>query len=338
MAAVGKTRKSNKHLPRRMYVSHGAYFYVDKANKWNSLGKDYAEALKRYAALIETASSNSRIDLLIARYENEVLPKRSKETAKGRKQQFKRIRKVFGHMSPRDLKGGDAWDYMQANGGTQQARHEVSALSAVLGWAVKWKALEVNPFTNLRLEGFAPRTRYVTDAEFMALRSIAIPMIRHCMDITLITSLRQGDILSLERKHIAHGVLTVTASKTKKSKKSKAKSFPVVDDLKAAIDAALATSPQLRPHIIVNRKGRRYTMNGFQANWQRLMRKAFKLGLITERFTFHDIRAKNLSEADTLEEARARAGHADAAITDRVYRRLPEVTTVADISHLVRKT
>lgn len=338
MGTVGKTRKKNKHLPRRMYQQHGAYWYVDRGNKWHPLGKDYAEGLRRYAGLVEASASNARVDLLIGRYEHEILPHRSKETTKGRKQQFKRIRKVFGHMAPRDIQGADAWDYMRVNGGTQQARHEISALSAVLGWAVKWRALEVNPFTNLRLEGFKPRDRYVTDAEFMAVRSIALPMIRHCMDITLITSLRQGDILSLERKHIANGVLTITASKTKKSKKSKAQSFPVAGDLKAAIDEALGTSPQLRPHVIVNRKGRRYTMNGFQANWQRLMRKALKEGLIQERFTFHDIRAKNLSEADTLEEARARAGHADAAITDRVYRRLPEATTVADISRLVRKT
>ena len=29
---VGKTRKTNKHLPRRMYAKHGAYWYVDRTN------------------------------------------------------------------------------------------------------------------------------------------------------------------------------------------------------------------------------------------------------------------------------------------------------------------
>ena len=49
---------------------------------------------------------------------------------------------------------------------------------------------------------------------------------------------------------------------------------------------------------------------------------------------FRDIRAKLISDADTLEEARIRAGHADAEITKRVYRRKPESATVQDISHL----
>jgi integrase len=315
-----------------MYSKHGAFWYVDRANKWHPLGKEYSAALKGYAALIDPAATLARIDLLIGRYENEILPKRAAETAAGRKQQFKRIRKVFGHMNPKDLQGTDAWQYMQDNGGTQQARHEIAALSAVMGWAVKWGAIERNPLLDLKFEGFKPRDRYVTDAEFVAVRSIAIPMIRYAMNIALITAARQASILGLERRHIADGVLTITESKT-----GKRHTFPVAGDLKANIDDALAACPQLRPHVIVNRKGKRYTRDGFQSIWQRVMLKALDLGLIADRFTFHDIRAKNLSEAKSLEEARQRAQHSDAKVTQRVYRRLPESATVADIGHLLDK-
>ena len=62
------------------------------------------------------------------------------------------------------------------------------------------------------------------------------------------------------------------------------------------------------------------------------MTKAFPN--LEDRFMFRDIRAKLISDADTLEEARIRAGHADAEITKRVYRRKPESATVQDISHL----
>jgi hypothetical protein len=51
------------------------------------------------------------------------------------------------------------------------------------------------------------------------------------------------------------------------------------------------------------------------------------------RFTFNDIRAKSISDADSLEEARIRAGHANSKITQE-YRRLPETATVMDIGHL----
>lgn len=56
-----------------------------------------------------------------------------------------------------------------------------------------------------------------------------------------------------------------------------------------------------------------------------------------DRFTFHDIRAKSLSDATTLEEARIRAGHSDPKITQEIYRRRPEMATVMDIAHLRSK-
>jgi integrase len=42
-----------------------------------------------------------------------------------------------------------------------------------------------------------------------------------------------------------------------------------------------------------------------------------------KKFTFHDIRAKSASDSASLQEASARLGHTSAAITDRVYMRVP---------------
>ena len=74
-------------------------------------------ALKRYAVI--RSGANDRIDLLIARYENEILPNRAVDTVKGRKKEFKQIRKVFGEMAPKDLLAADAWNYFQKRGGNQ---------------------------------------------------------------------------------------------------------------------------------------------------------------------------------------------------------------------------
>lgn len=326
--AVGKTRKTNKHLPRRMYWKNGAYWYVDHSNKWHRLGSDYSDALKRYAALVDTGGSD-RIDLLIARYEIEILPKRAVDTAKGRKKEFKKIREVFGQMNPKDLTAADAWNYFQKRGANQAARHEIRALSAVMGWARKWGALgdKPNPLLNVGFPTFKPRTRYVTDAEFVAVREQAPSMVRYAMNIALITAARQKDILNLDRKQVAAGLLQVQQSKT-----GKKIDYPAAGSLEENIEAALKVSPQVRQFVIVNRKGKPYTRDGFQSQWQRAMIKTFPNKV--DRFTFHDIRAKSLSDAKNLEEARVRAGHADGKITQEIYRRRPEVATVQEIGHL----
>jgi Phage integrase family len=323
---VGKTRKTNKHLPQRMYWKNGAHWYVDRSNKWHRLGVDYSDALKRYAALIETGG-NDRIDLLIARYENEILPKRSADTAKGRKKEFKKILPVFGHMAPKDLTAADAWNYFEKRGSNQAARHEIRALSAVMGWARKWGAVSVNPLLNIGFPTFKPRDRYVTDDEFVAVRACAPLMLQYAMNIALGTAARQKDILGLDRKQVAAGILKVVQSKT-----GRKVNYPVAGTLEENIEAALKLPPQVRQYVIVNRKGKPYTRDGFQTQWQRAMIKAFPNK--ADRFTFNDIRAKSLSDAETLEEARIRAGHSNSKITQEVYRRRPEVATVMDIGHL----
>ena len=329
--AVGKKRLTEKHLPRRMYRKHGAYWFVDRANKWHRLGDDYSEALKAYAA--HHAGGNlSTIALLIAKYEAEVLPKRAEETRASRKQEFKKVRQVFGDMRPIDLTAADAWQFWQERGETQQARHEIRALSAVMGWAVKWGAIAVNPLLNIGFPTFKPRDRYVSDLEFVSVRELALPIIRCAMDIALMTAMRQKDILALERRNITEDGITIAASKT-----GKRQHFPMTPELREAVDTALRIPPQVRQFVIANRKGKPYTRDGFQSQWQRLQRKALKAGAIGSRFTFHDLRAKSLSDTKTLEEARARAGHADARITASVYRRLPETATVLDITHLRKK-
>ncbi len=46
---------------------------------------------------------------------------------------------------------------------------------------------------------------------------------------------------------------------------------------------------------------------------------------IPPRFTEHDLRGKVGSDAESLERARQLLGHADSKITERVYRRKPEL-------------
>ena len=54
-------------------------------------------------------------------------------------------------------------------------------------------------------------------------------------------------------------------------------------------------------------------------------RKLLEETKIIDRFTEHDLRGKVGSDAGSLERARQWLGHADSKITERVYRRKPEV-------------
>jgi integrase len=319
MAVVPGVRKKHSHLPRRVYEKHGALHYVDRANKWHRLGpKDLPlpEIHRKLADLLgppDTATMAGLID----RYAREVLPKKAPRTAKVQRLELARLATVFGPVRPLDVEPTHCWEYFTARGGTSAAHHEVRLLSHVFTWARRWGVVKINPAQRLGLPTPKARDRYVTDAEFLALRAIAPKMIGYAMDLTLLTALREGDILRIERKHLTNDGIELSTGKT-----GKGVLIEWSPELREVIAAALREPPQVRRAVICRRDGKPMTESGFQSIWQRLMKKHVSAG--GTRFTFHDLRAKSLSDEPTLEGAAARATHADPRITQRVYRRLPQ--------------
>ena len=80
--------------------------------------------------------------------------------------------------------------------------------------------------------------------------------------------------------------------------------------------------------LFVTREGMPYikesgSANAFDSLWQRFMDRVMAETKVKDRFQERDLRAKVASDSDTLQEASQRLGHADSAITQRVYRRKP---------------
>jgi integrase len=73
--------------------------------------------------------------------------------------------------------------------------------------------------------------------------------------------------------------------------------------------------------IIRGQGGDKLTESGFQTIWQRLMIKVVESGI--ERFTFHDLKAKGIS--DTEGDKQQASGHKTAAMIATYDRKLAEV-------------
>lgn len=70
--------------------------------------------------------------------------------------------------------------------------------------------------------------------------------------------------------------------------------------------------------------GNPYSESGFKAMWNRLMLKALAEGIVTERFTFHDLRA-HYTTYYKLEHGHLPEMHANPATTAQVYERTREI-------------
>jgi integrase len=304
-----------------MYEKRGAYYFVTKSNEWKPLGKDYPEALRQYAAILAGDAPGHTIELLWAKYQGQVLPKLAEKTQTNRRNDMKWPLKVFGEMTPESIEPHHIWTYWRERGETEQARHEIKAISALLTYARQCGARKSdNPCYNLKLPGAKARDLYVTDSMFFAVRDIAPTMLGYAMDLAWCAGLDSATIRRLEWRNVTKTGLLFERGKTGKLQQIDG------EDLVQILRQLRQERPQMRRSVVCARNGRAYTSDGFQSAWQDAIAKAIKLERLApnDRYHFHDLRGKAASESESDEAASALLGHGDIQVTRKHYRRLPQ--------------
>lgn len=307
-----------------MYQRRGKYYYAHPDGRWIPLGDDYGNALRRYADVVGERPIGTLSDLF-DRYLLEVIPGKAERTQRDQRLQLELLRKAMGLAKPAELAPRDVIRYRNARGqkSKAQANQELALLSHICSMAVEWEILEMNPCRDVKKFQLAPRTHYVDDKDFIAMRAAGGPRIEVMMDLALLTGQRQGDLLSLRWDQIAKEGIRFKQGKTGKS---------LIVTWSPELRAAISRARQIEPageHVVSNTRGERYTKDGFATMWHRARITAKKNGL-QQSFQFHDLRAKSASD-DGLAAASERLGHADTKTTDRVYMRAPRRVKPLDI-------
>ena len=319
---MGRRRTRDKHLPQRVYLDHGTYWFRPRVGKAVNLGRDLADALAKYAALIGTQWSGRTIADLIDRYRLEVLPKkRSEQTREDEGRALDRLKAVFGHMLPENVTPQACYRYLDQRRTKDDkpapvaARHEIVLLGHLFSKAIRWGAATVNPVRGMDFGKRAERRAQVTMDQVDAVRALANERIRVAIDLAVSTGQRRGDLLALKRDQLTDEGIVFRQSKT-----GAGVLIEWSDSLRSIVDRAKQLPPQIpAEYLIRKRNGRPYTARGFSAIWQRLMTKHVKAG--GQHFSFHDLRSVSADGAATAEEAQARLGHANVETTRRHYLR-----------------
>lgn len=349
----------NRGLPARWRLVHGAYYFqvppgledLWDGKKQFRLGKTLPEAYRVWAARVEATDKGNTIAQLLDRYLMEVVPTKAASNQSTNALHVANLRAVFGALPLGAIKPRHVYLYVdkrskkktdeatgRVTGGRTIAHREVEVLSHAFTKAVEWGYMDKHPFKGeVRLEGEAPRDRYVEDWE--VIECLALPSrrkkgsvlaIQAYMRIKLMTGMARSDLLRLTAANLRDEGVYIQRHKTAGTS-GKRTIYEWTPELRAAIEQAKAVRPALSPFIFCNRKGQGYikeadgTAHGWDSMWQHFMDRVLKDTKVEQRFTEHDLRAKCASDATTLEHARSLLSHADARTTDRIYRRKPEV-------------
>jgi integrase len=341
---MARLRKTNKHLPKYVTVIHGSYWYRAPKRKPERLAA-VGEEGKMYSKLAnlmvpEDPGALTTIRACLDRYEREVVPTLAPRTQKDYHRHLNTLRAAFGDLHPNELKPRDVGRFLDVPKGKIQRNRVVAVLSGVYSKMVgRWYVADSNPCMKVERNESHKRTRYITDAEYLGVYNLMPVRVQIAMDLALITGQRQGDLLTLRNDQIHEKGIDFQQGKT-----GKKITIPFVppteeepnpyDPLKEVLARANALLPMIPKTYVIRtmprksfkegqkpKGGQPYTCEGFRAIWQRGMAKAMKRGVLMERFTFHDIRAKCVSDSASLEDAMTRAGHQSMSMTRSVYDR-----------------
>jgi integrase len=292
-----------------MRFRHGAFYYAGPP--WVHLGREYGEALKRYAELVGKRETVATVKQAMDSYLAHSAARLRAITLVNYQFNAKRLLPVFGHMPLKEVKAAHVYRYMHEYGDVQ-ANRDRALLSATFSHARHIGAFDgVDPTKGLQFRNTeAPRKRYITDAELAQLSKASSLKMACIIRFAYLTGMRQADVLSVKLADLTPDGIYYKASKT-----GKETLVEWSDELRASVTLANGLWRRFgRVYLFEARGGTAYSGNGVRAMFRRIRAKA---GL--PDVTFHDLRRKAGSDVELI-DAQTLLQHSDGKVTARHYR------------------
>lgn len=328
VSSMGRRRQSNLDLPPRMQLKHGAYYYVTSTTprKWIRLHNDLNKARVLWAELenrgVETAPS--LVDMLDRWLASNAMNDRAESTRRAYEGVAKQLREFFTDARVSEVTPAHIAQWLDNHHSKAMANMGKAVLNNVFNAAVRQGVVNLNPCREVKDLPTKARDRYITDAEFLAIREHADPVLRVAMDISYLTGARISDILKIKLSDIGDDGLGVQQKKT-----GKKQLFIHTPALKEAFDTAKALPRPVRGigrTLLCTRTGDQYSTSTFRNLWTAAVTEA-KI----KDVHFHDIRAKSATDAKKLGmDYQKLLGHTNKAMSER-YIRLREVDQVVTL-------
>jgi len=343
-----KRTKGPEWLPTRCYMGRVSYEYHPKSGGSVKLGlltesKEIILA-KYYSAVSLSEEPTGAFNQLMREYfAGSNYLKLSTRTKIDYVGYGNRVGLVFGKTNKHRIKPQHIRRYMDQRAKTTivQANREHSFMSAVFSWAYENGKVKANPCKGVRKFTEPHRERYIEDWEYNAVLAearIKWPLLFAAMEISYLCAARQADVWDAEKPDIRKEGLYIEQGKTgvKQIKEWTPR-------LRAAIDVALSVQKvsSLR-YLFCDKKGNRPTQKTM-AKWYAKARVQAREKYEAETnkewitdFTFHDIKAKSMSDYEG-EDLRHFSGHKTEAQAQS-YNRKVKVTPTLKPKNSVYKT
>lgn len=214
--------------------------------------------------------------------------------------------KAFGEAEIKRITSGSLRKYLDARERDKapvSGNRELAIISVAWNWALERDmTLLTNPCQVVKPNQEQARTRYVSEDEYQAVYDAAPRYIKQGMELAYLCRMRRIEIINATRAQILK-----EGFDTKRGKGSRDAITEWSDRLSEAVKPSEGVSSI---YILHNDNGQKITEHAFKSAWRRLQAKMPKLGV--EKFNFHDIKAKGVSDVIGGDDEKMDAsGHKD---------------------------
>lgn len=285
---------------------------------------------------------------LIGRFRDDVAPThyadQSKDGLAVRKGTYVRLEKYFGNMEPAKLKTVHGYQYLDdraKEGAPAKANKELSLMSTICNYAVRWGVIEANPFTGMMQNKTDKKVRTTSRSQVLRfyLWSLHQPaMFRNlgCAAMfTYLTGFRAAEVRPFRITGLSGDGVRVVGAKRKKGEAEIVKLREWSTRLRVVVARAKQTHKVERMHLFANLIGKPYTRSGWGSVWTDAMAAwissfdsvvANKITEHEEYFSLLDVRPAAITTKLRNRSADAYdfAAHANPATTHKHYDRRKE--------------
>lgn len=333
MARV-RANKADLWMPPRTYRGKSAYEFHPKnggAIRLCALSATHSQVWSAYEAILHDRKNEDAFEGLVdSFFKSADFFELSVETQKDYKKYSQKVLLVFGKLPPDAIKPEHIRKYMDKRGvkSRTQANREKAFISRVYRWGFERGMVKGNPSKGVKQFKEVARDRYITNAEYAALYSVAPPIVQVAMELAYLCCARQADILEMRKGQLVEEGIMIKQSKT-----SVAQIKGWSPRLKSVIQACNSLplkSGMSSLYVIHQPSGSKYTRDGFNSRWMKA-KQAAKVAYpdMDFDFTFHDLKAKGISDlSGSLYEKQAISGHKNVEQTARYDRKIAVVPVV----------
>lgn len=321
-------------MPPRVYLKGPSYFFHPRHGgsiRLCSADKKSSDVWALYEKLINEESTTYTVAKLIEEFFCSADYKDlSAATRNDYRKNSRNVLLIFGKMLADKVEPRHVRAYMDKRGLSSrvQANREKAFFSRTYKWAYERGKVHRNPCKGIKQFTERARTKYITDPEYNVVYQMASPVIKVAMELSYLCAARKADVISMRWDQILDDGIFIQQGKTG-VRQIKLWSPRLIKAIRAA---ELLHDNRYRPYVVVKPDGYPYSSSGFDSAWQELMKKAREESGWPLDFTFHDIKAKAISDVEgTSKDKQTVSGHkteAQVSTYDRSIKRVPAVDSV----------